>query len=79
MIKRWFVGVYGSCLLLPPGRNILRINVPWSLGFSLTLLSTTPFIFGDEDVVLAPLKEVSSNTEDTKFINQMIVIGKWTF
>jgi len=52
-------GVYGSCLLLPPGRNILRINVPWSLGFSLTLLSTTPFIFGDEDVVLAPLKEES--------------------
>nr|CAB3220044.1 androglobin [Phallusia mammillata] len=52
-------GSHAVCLLLPPGRHILRFVLNFPLGYNLKICSTTPFIFGDEETVLASLQQES--------------------
>lgn len=52
-------GTKALCLQLPAGRNLLKLNISWNFGHHLHLCSTTPFTYGDENLVMHPLKEES--------------------
>jgi len=52
-------GTKALCLQLPAGRNLLKLNINWNFGHYMHLFSTTPFTYGDENVVMNPLKEES--------------------
>jgi len=52
-------GTKALCLQLPAGRNLLKLNISWNFGHYLHLCSTTPFTYGDENLVMNPLKEES--------------------
>ncbi|XP_065820158.1 androglobin isoform X1 [Labrus bergylta] len=58
-----------AMLNLPPGRHVLSFHTKAALGYHIHLCSKSPFIFGDEETVMAQLtKESSRFTEQASCI-----------
>ena len=51
-------GTRAAVLALPAGRHVLRFSMTAPLGYHVHLSSATPFVFGDEETVMAKLTEV---------------------
>jgi len=51
-------GTKSACLTLPAGRHVLRFVYNSPLGYHVHICSATKFIFGDEDAIMLPLKDV---------------------
>ena len=51
-------GTRASVLVLPPGRHVLRFLVQAPHGYYIEMASQTPFVYGDEDTVMACLTKV---------------------
>ena len=51
-------GTRASVLVLPPGRHVLRFLVQAPHGYHVEMASQTPFVYGDEDTVMACLTKV---------------------
>ncbi|KAG9347633.1 hypothetical protein JZ751_005204 [Albula glossodonta] len=56
-----------ALLTLPPGRHVLRFSVRAPLGYHIHLCSTVPFIFGDEETVMAHLDKESLRFTEQAF------------
>ena len=52
-------GSKASVLSLPPGRHVLRFLLQAPHGYHVEMASQTPFVYGDEDTVMACLTKVS--------------------
>ena len=51
-------GTKASVLTLPPGRHVLRFLLQAPHGYHVEMTSQTPFVYGDEDTVMACLTKV---------------------
>uniref|UniRef100_UPI00398E3939 androglobin isoform X2 n=1 Tax=Pristiophorus japonicus TaxID=55135 RepID=UPI00398E3939 len=60
-----------TTLELPGGRHVIRFTASSPLGHSITVSGTVPFVFGDEEAVLANLSK-----ESTRFIQKAVSIMK---
>lgn len=59
-------GSKASVLSLPPGRRVLRFLLQAPHGYHVEMASQTPFVYGDEDTVMACLTKVSFLSCKTK-------------
>ncbi|XP_023262820.1 androglobin [Seriola lalandi dorsalis] len=58
-----------AILHLPPGRHVLSFHTKAALGYHIHLCSKTPFIFGDEEIIISQLtKESARFTEQASSI-----------
>ncbi|XP_015772196.1 PREDICTED: androglobin-like [Acropora digitifera] len=57
-------GSKASVLSLPPGRHVLRFLLQAPHGYHVEMASQTPFVYGDEDTVMAFLTKESSRFLD---------------
>ncbi|CAE1312319.1 unnamed protein product [Acanthosepion pharaonis] len=53
VLKLRTTAIRAAVLTLPPGRHVLRFLMTSPLGYSVHLLSPTPFVFGDEETIMS--------------------------